>query len=129
MTYRNDPYDPKQAALLGHSALEDAVAQAEKAFADAADLDGLAAVRHQHLGDRAAVSLARREIGGLPPAAKSEAGQRVNTARAAIQLILADTAQRGYSFLHEMVGSFTCSGRVGGEAFEAEGLAVVEHVE
>src|SRR5262245_15003984 len=85
MTYRNDPYDPKQAALLGQSALEDAVAQAEKAFADAADLDGLAAVRHQHLGDKAPVSLARREIGGLPPAAKSDAGQRVNTARTAIQ--------------------------------------------
>ena len=51
------------------------------------------------------------------------------TARAAAQLILGDTAQRGYSFLHEIVGSFTCSGRVGGEAFEAEGLAVVEHVE
>jgi phenylalanyl-tRNA synthetase alpha chain len=85
MTYRNDPYDPKQAALLGQSALEDAVTQAEKAFAAAADLDGLAAVRHQHLGDKAPVSLARREIGGLPPAAKSDAGQRVNTARTAIQ--------------------------------------------
>jgi phenylalanyl-tRNA synthetase alpha chain len=31
------------------------------------------------------VSLARREIGALPPAAKAEAGKRVNEARAAIQ--------------------------------------------
>ena len=85
MTYRNDPYDPKQAALLGQSALEDAIAQAEKAFADAGDLDGLAAVRHQHLGDKAPVSLARREIGALPPHAKADAGKRVNEARAAIQ--------------------------------------------
>ena len=35
MSYRNDPYDPKQAALLDQTALDDAVAQAEKAFADA----------------------------------------------------------------------------------------------
>ncbi|MDT5037497.1 MAG: phenylalanyl-tRNA synthetase alpha chain [Micromonosporaceae bacterium] len=84
MTYRNDPYDPKQVALLDQSTLDDAVTRAEKAFADAADLDALAAVRHQHLGDRAAVSLARREIGALPPAARSEAGKRVNEARTAI---------------------------------------------
>ena len=85
MSYRNDPYDPKPAALLDQAALDEAVAAAEKAFADAADLDALTAVRHQHLGDRAPVSLARREIGSLPPAAKSDAGRRVNAARAAIQ--------------------------------------------
>ncbi|BCJ67923.1 phenylalanine--tRNA ligase subunit alpha [Polymorphospora rubra] len=85
MTYRNDPYDPKQVALLDQNALDDAVAAAEKAFADAADLDALAALRPAHLGDRAPVSLARREIGALPPAAKSDAGKRVNQARAAIQ--------------------------------------------
>jgi len=84
VSYRNDPYDPKQVALLDPAALDDAVAAAEKAFADASDLDALAAVRHLHLGDRAPVSLARREIGALPPAAKSDAGKRVNVARAAI---------------------------------------------
>jgi phenylalanyl-tRNA synthetase alpha chain len=81
MTYRNDPYDPKQVALLDQSALDDAVSAAEKAFAAAADPDALAALRPQHLGDRAPVSLARREIGALPPAAKSDAGKRVNAAR------------------------------------------------
>jgi len=85
MTYRNDPYDPKQVALLDQATLDDAVAQAEKAFADATDVDALTAVKHQHLGDRAAVSLARREIGALPPKAKSDAGKRVNEARARIQ--------------------------------------------
>lgn len=102
MTYRNDPYDPKQAALLDQAALDDAIAQAEKAFADAADVDALGAVRHQHLGDRAPVSLARREIGSLPPQAKADAGRRVNEARARIQSIFdarmseleADRAQR-----------------------------------
>ncbi len=42
MSYRNDPYDPKQAALLAPEALDSAVAEAEKAFAAAADLDALA---------------------------------------------------------------------------------------
>ena len=85
MSYRNDPYDPKQAALLDQASLDDAVVQAEKAFADAADVDALAALRHLHLGDRAPVSLARREIGALPPQAKADAGKRVNEARAPIQ--------------------------------------------
>jgi phenylalanyl-tRNA synthetase alpha chain len=85
MSYRNDPYDPKQAALLAPDALESAVADAEKAFGAAADLDALAALKPPHLGDRSPVSLARREIGSLPPAAKSDAGKRVNSARQSIQ--------------------------------------------
>ena len=85
MTYRNDPYDPKQVALLDQTALDDAVAQAEKAFADAADVDALVALKYLHLGDRAPIALARREIGALPPQAKSDAGKRVNAARAVIQ--------------------------------------------
>jgi phenylalanyl-tRNA synthetase alpha chain len=87
MSYRNDPYDPKQAALLDQAALDDAVSQAEKAFADAPHVDALTAIKHAHLGDRAPVSLARREIGSLPPKAKADAGLRVNAARAAIQSI------------------------------------------
>src|SRR2546421_10486296 len=85
MTYRSDPYDPKQVALLDQAALDDAVAGAEKAFAAAADLDALTALKPAHLGDRAPVSLARREIGALPPAAKADAGKRVDEPRAASQ--------------------------------------------
>lgn len=85
MTYRHDPYDPKQAAMLDPTALDDAVAAADKAFADATDLDALAAQKVAHLGDRSPVSLARREIGALPPAAKADAGKRVNETRTAIQ--------------------------------------------
>src|SRR5262245_61389235 len=85
MSYRNDPYDPKQVALLEQVSLDDAVAQAQKAFAAASDVDALTTLKHQHLGDRSPVSLARREIGALPPHAKSDAGRRVNETRAAIQ--------------------------------------------
>jgi phenylalanyl-tRNA synthetase alpha chain len=94
MSYRSDPYDPKQVALLDQSALDDAVSEAEKAFAAAADLDALAAAKPRHLGDRAPVALARREIGALPPAAKADAGKRVNEARGRIEAALQErTAQ------------------------------------
>jgi phenylalanyl-tRNA synthetase alpha chain len=85
MSYRNDPYDPKQAALLSAEALESAVDEARKAFDAASDLDALGALKPAHLGDRSPISLARREIGSLPPAAKSDAGKRVNVARQAVQ--------------------------------------------
>jgi phenylalanyl-tRNA synthetase alpha chain len=85
MTYRNDPYDPKQVALLDPSALDEAIAEAGRAFDGAADLDALVALKPVHLGDKSPISLARREIGALPPAAKSDAGKRVNLARQAVQ--------------------------------------------
>ncbi|MER7418524.1 phenylalanine--tRNA ligase subunit alpha [Micromonospora peucetia] len=85
MSYRNDPYDPKQVALLDPAALAEAVAAAEKAFAEAGDPDALTALRPAHLGDRSPISLARREIGALPPAAKSDAGKRVNESRRAVE--------------------------------------------
>ncbi|BCJ57133.1 phenylalanine--tRNA ligase subunit alpha [Micromonospora endophytica] len=93
MSYRNDPYDPKQVALLDPAALAEAVTEAEKAFVAAGDPDALSAVRPAHLGDRAPVSLARREIGALPPAAKADAGKRVNEARRAIEQAYAARAE------------------------------------
>ncbi|AHH99827.1 phenylalanine--tRNA ligase subunit alpha [Kutzneria viridogrisea] len=77
----NDPYDPKQVAALSPETLKAAVEQAHEAFSVAADLDALAAVKPAHLGDKSPLLLARREIGALPPAARSEAGKRVNEAQ------------------------------------------------
>jgi phenylalanyl-tRNA synthetase alpha chain len=85
MSGPNDSYDPKQVALLSPESLAEAVATAEKAFAEAADLTVLAAVKTAHLGDRAPVLLARRELGALPPQARADAGRRVNEARTAVQ--------------------------------------------
>jgi len=81
----NDPFDPKQVAALAPETLKAAVEQAHEAFAEAADLDQLAAVRPAHLGDRSPLLTARREIGALPPAARSEAGKRVNEAQTEIK--------------------------------------------
>lgn len=78
-------YDPKQVALLSPESLEEAVAEAVKAFYQAADISALAAVRAAHTGERAPVSLARRELGALPPQARADAGRRVNAARVEIE--------------------------------------------
>jgi phenylalanyl-tRNA synthetase alpha chain len=90
----NDNYDPKQVAVLDPESLRSAVADAERAIAAAADLADLAAVKSAHLGDRSPVLTARREIGALPPAAKSDAGKRVNEARVAIQSAFDDRREK-----------------------------------
>ncbi len=74
-------------------ALDDAVAAARTAFAAAADLAALAAVKPAHLGDRAPVPLARREIGALPGPERADAGRRVNAARLQVQAAFDDAAR------------------------------------
>ncbi|OZM76635.1 phenylalanine--tRNA ligase subunit alpha [Pseudonocardia sp. MH-G8] len=61
--------------------LKAAVAAAEQAFDAASDLAALAAVKPAHLGDRAPLLLARRELGSLPGPERADAGKRVNAAR------------------------------------------------
>ncbi len=85
MSGTNEVYDPKQVAALAPEALVQAVEDAEKAFARAADLDELAAAKPAHLGDRSPLLSARREIGALPPKARAEAGKRLNSSRTAVQ--------------------------------------------
>jgi len=85
MSGANDPYDPKQVAILSAESLEAAVTAAEQDFAKADDLAALATARPAHLGERAPVFAARRELGALPPAARSAAGKRVNLARQQIE--------------------------------------------
>ncbi|MGH4025283.1 MAG: phenylalanine--tRNA ligase subunit alpha [Pseudonocardiaceae bacterium] len=85
MSGPNDSYDPKQVAVLAPEALAHAVENAEKAFAEAATLEALAAVKPAHLGDRSPLLTTRREIGALPPKARAEAGRRLNESRTAAQ--------------------------------------------
>jgi phenylalanyl-tRNA synthetase alpha chain len=77
--------DPETVAVLAPEALVQAVEEADKAFAAAADLDALAAVKPAHLGDRSPLLTARREIGALPPKARAEAGKRLHESRSAVQ--------------------------------------------
>jgi phenylalanyl-tRNA synthetase alpha chain len=77
--------DPGTAAGLAPDALESAVREAEKAFAEAGDLDALARAKPAHVGDRSPLRLARRKIGSLPPADRAAAGRRLNDALSAVQ--------------------------------------------
>jgi phenylalanyl-tRNA synthetase alpha chain len=77
-------YDPVQVSYLDATALERARDDALTALAAVPSLDALAEWRTAHLGDRAPVSLANREIGALPPQAKADAGKRVNVVRQAL---------------------------------------------
>ena len=84
MSAPNRSFDPVEVDALKPAALDAAVAAGTEAFAAATDLDALAAAKSAHLGDRAPVALARREIGALPPQAKADAGKRVNLALQAL---------------------------------------------
>ena len=85
MSGANDPYDPKQVAALSPDALGAGVAAAVEAFGKAPSLDALHAAQTAHMGDRSPLALANREIAALPPAAKADAGKRVNAARAEVR--------------------------------------------
>ena len=50
-------------------------------------------------------------------------------ASACAQLIAADPAERGYGFIHQLVGEFSALSRVRGVEREETGLAVVEYVD
>ncbi|HEX3789990.1 MAG TPA: phenylalanine--tRNA ligase subunit alpha [Pseudonocardiaceae bacterium] len=89
MSGANDPYDPKQVAALAPETLSQAVTQATAAFGESADLGALASAKTAHLGEKAPVRLARRELRALPPAARSDAGKRVNVATAEIEAAFA----------------------------------------
>ena len=84
MSGPNTNFDPVRVAALEPEALDEAVAAALAAAAEAMSLDELKAARTAHQGDRSPLALANREIGALPPSAKAEAGKRVGAARARV---------------------------------------------
>ena len=94
MSAPNKSFDPVEVSTLSQEHMDECVAQALAAIAGAGSLDELKEVRLAHAGDRSPIALANREIGALPPAAKSEAGKRVGIARGAInQALEARTAE------------------------------------
>src|SRR4051812_12184366 len=77
-------YDPKEVADLQADSLDDAVPAGVRGFLEATDLEMLATLHSEHLGQRSPVALARRELGALPPQARADAGRRVNEALSAL---------------------------------------------
>ncbi|MDO8731645.1 MAG: phenylalanine--tRNA ligase subunit alpha [Actinomycetota bacterium] len=105
MSGPNTSFDPKQVSALNAESVEAVVAEALAAIAACADLAELKDVRLAHAGDRSPLSLANREIGALPPAAKADAGKRMGLARQEIKTALEAReavllAQRDEQVLH-----------------------------
>ena len=90
MSAPNKNYDPKAAASLAADEVARVLAEALAAVAAAGTLDELKAARIAHEGDRAPLSLASAEIGGLPPEARADAGRRVGAARGQLREALRD---------------------------------------
>ena len=71
--------------LLSQAALTTAVDAARRAFGAADDLDTLARAKTDHLGDRAALAVARQALATLPKDQRADAGKLVNACRAEAQ--------------------------------------------
>ena len=88
MSAPNKNFDPVAVTPLSPEHVAAAVSEALNAFAAATNLDELKEARLAHAGDRSPLSLANREIGALPPAAKADAGARIGSARNEIKIAL-----------------------------------------
>ncbi|MCS4534768.1 phenylalanine--tRNA ligase subunit alpha [Corynebacterium sp. HS2168-gen11] len=75
---------------LSEASLNQAALAAEQAFKAAANLEELAEVRRDHLGDEAPVPQARRALGSLPKEERKEAGRIVNMARGRVEKAFAE---------------------------------------
>ncbi|WP_328992205.1 phenylalanine--tRNA ligase subunit alpha [Kribbella sp. NBC_01245] len=84
MSGPNTNYDPVEVTPLHAGEIERTTDEALQAFTAAADLAALQEAKLAHMSDRSPIALANREIGSLPPQARKEAGQRIGTARKAI---------------------------------------------
>ncbi len=80
MSAPNKSYDPRTVASLAPDEVARVLDEALSAVAAARTLEELKSARIAHEGDRAPLSLARGEIGALPPEARAEVGQRVGAA-------------------------------------------------
>ena len=70
---------------LTEATMQAAADAAEKAFAAATNLEELAVVRREHLGDDAPIPAARRSLGSLPKEQRKDAGRIVNMARGRVE--------------------------------------------
>jgi phenylalanyl-tRNA synthetase alpha chain len=94
MSAPNKNYDPVEVTALSAESVEQAAADALAAVAAAQTLDELKEARIAHAGDRAPLSLARSEIGALPPQARADAGRRVGTAVNQVKQALSDRQEQ-----------------------------------
>ena len=94
MSAPNKNYDPVEVTALTAEEVERATQAALTAISSAQNLDELKDARLAHAGDKAPLSLARAEIGALPPQARADAGRRVGAAVAAVKNALAERQEQ-----------------------------------
>ena len=94
MSAPNKNYDPVEVTALTPDEVEAAATAALDAVSGARNLDELKEARIAHAGDRAPLSLARAEIGALPPQARADAGRRVGAATARVRDALAQRQEQ-----------------------------------
>jgi phenylalanyl-tRNA synthetase alpha chain len=94
MSAPNKNYDPVEVTALTPDEVDKATVAALSAIAAAATLDELKEARIAHAGDRAPLSLARSEIGALPPQARADAGRRVGAATGRVRQALAERQEQ-----------------------------------
>ena len=70
------------------------VADAAERLADARDLDALAALDAEFLGQKSAVTAAKKQLGGLDPDDRKAAGQAINAARTSLEAAIAAARER-----------------------------------
>jgi phenylalanyl-tRNA synthetase alpha chain len=70
---------------LSPEALAKVVTDARAALAGAGNLEALARVKTEHLGDRSALALARQALATVPKADRADAGRLVNSSRGEVQ--------------------------------------------
>lgn len=76
---------PVDLSMLSSEALAKAVNTARQAIALAVNLDALALIKAEHLGDRSPLALARQALASLPKIDRAAVGKQVNTARSEVQ--------------------------------------------
>jgi phenylalanyl-tRNA synthetase alpha chain len=94
MSAPNKNYDPVEVTALSAESVARAAADALQAVTAAKNLDELREVKIAHAGDKAPLSLARSEIGALPPQARADAGRRVGTAVNQVKQALAERQEQ-----------------------------------
>ena len=94
MSAPNKNYDPVEVTALTADEVERATQDALAAIAATKTLDELKGARLAHAGDKAPLSLARAEIGALPPQARADAGRRVGAATGLVREALKERQQQ-----------------------------------
>ncbi|OYN89995.1 phenylalanine--tRNA ligase subunit alpha [Parenemella sanctibonifatiensis] len=88
MSGPNKTDDPVEVKPLSTEQVEVAVTEALTAFAAASTMAELKQARLAHTGDRSALALANRAIGGLPPQERKDAGKQIGQARGRVNQAL-----------------------------------------